>query len=353
VSGRIVLKTGPRVNLECALQPATANKMAGLTSCPFNASFPAPDSRASRDVHKPNHLMRPRNKRALVTFLFVALAGFLWTGCQMFIPREIKDISKGLHERAAQLKQNDPAAFRSYVIDGRIIQYVETGPAESRADTPLVLFVHGSPGSWSAWVDYLADDQLRTRARLIAVDRPGFGGSGAGRTERSLEQQVADLRPLLDQRAPHGRVILVGHSYGGPVVARMAMDYPGIVTDVIILAGSIDPGQEHTKWYQYPADWALLRWMVPTPLKVANQEIMPLKGQLQQMLPLWTEIHQRVTVIQGEADDLVPPENADFAQRVMVNAKPLNIIRLPGMNHFIPWKCHGLVAKEILLHCAN
>ena len=121
------------------------------------------------------------------------------------------------------------------------------------------------------------------------------------------------------------------------------MDHPDKVTDLIILAGSIDPGQEHTKWYQYPADWAVFRWMVPRELETANREIHAIKVFLNAMLPLWPEIHQRVTLIQGGADDLVPPENADFAARMMTNARPLEIIRLPGVNHFLPWKKYELV----------
>jgi pimeloyl-ACP methyl ester carboxylesterase len=227
------------------------------------------------------------------------------------------------------------------------MHYVEVG---TNGVKPLVLFIHGSPGDWNAWVDYLNDTNLSARARMIAVDRPGFGGSGAGKAERSLVAQCNDIAPLLDHVSPGQRVILVGHSFGGPVACRLAMDHPDKVTDLIILAGSIDPAEEHTKWYQYPAEWWIFRWLVPRELVTVNREIRALKGGLTEMLPLWKNIHQRVTVIQGGADKLVPPENADFAQRVMTNAQPLDVIRLPGANHFLPWNKSQLVKSEIIKH---
>ena len=45
----------------------------------------------------------------------------------------------------------------------------------SAADSlPLVLLVHGSPGSADAFLDYLADTVLSKKARLVTIDRPGL-----------------------------------------------------------------------------------------------------------------------------------------------------------------------------------
>ncbi len=76
---------------------------------------------------------------------------------------------------------------------------------------------------------------------------------------------------------------------------------------------------------------------------------MPLKGELQKMLPLWPGIRVPVTVIQGEEDELVPPGNADFAKRMLVNA-PATIQMIPDMNHFIPWSRPDLIHNAIIKH---
>lgn len=277
----------------------------------------------------------------------VALSFLAVSGCSMFMPDEITAMQKRTGAAAQIISSEHPDWFHTYTVDGRTMHYVKVNDAKAK---PLVIFVHGSPGDWSGWTDYLTDETLTRKAHLIAVDRPGFGGSGKGITERSLAQQSKNLAPLLAQASKGRRVILVGHSYGGPLVARIAMDYPDKVTDIIILAGSIDPAQEETKWYQYPADWRIFRWAIPEELVATNQEIMALKPELEAMLPLWPRIHQRVTVIQGEKDDLVPAANADFAEKMLVNAKPLRIIRLPENNHFLPWNQTELVKATIIKH---
>jgi pimeloyl-ACP methyl ester carboxylesterase len=46
-------------------------------------------------------------------------------------------------------------------------------------------------------------------------------------------------------------------------------------------------------------------------------------------------------------DGLVPPENADFAQR-MLKPERLKVTRVPGLNHFVPWARKDLLDAAIL-----
>ncbi|MEI7465537.1 MAG: alpha/beta hydrolase [Burkholderiales bacterium] len=278
--------------------------------------------------------------------LLLLLPGLL-AGCSLLMPPEITEMESRTTAEALKLQRDDPAAFRSYDVGARHMSYVKVGRGP---DKPLVIFIHGSPGDWRGWVDYLIDPELLQKAELIAVDRPGFGGSGADIVERSLVQQARDVAPLLDQVASGRRVVLVGHSFGGPLVARLAMDNGSKVTDLVILAGSIDPAMEHTAWYQYPADWPVISWLLPGVLVVTNREIRALKDELVAMLPLWPRVTQRVTVMQGGKDDLVPPENADFAQKMLTHAASVNIVRIPEMNHFLPWTRYAQVKSVILEH---
>lgn len=278
----------------------------------------------------------------LFSVMFVALCA-----CSLFMPDEINAMQERTQTAAAVIEKEHPAWFHHYENDGRAMHYVEVKDDKAK---PLVILIHGSPGNWRGWTDYLTDRSLTTNAHLIAVDRPGFGKSGPGKAERSLAQQSKNLAPLLSRAAKGQRIILVGHSYGGPLAVRLAMDNTHKITDLILLAGSIDPALEETKWYQHPADWRLIRWAVPDALVVTNQEIMALKDSLTAMLPLWQNLRQRVTVIHGERDDLVPAANANFAKEKFVHARALNIIRLPQNNHFLPWNQTTLVKETILKH---
>lgn len=240
--------------------------------------------------------------------------------------------------------QKVTATHQHYKRNERPMHYVMTGDAG-----PLVVFVHGSPGSWDNYIHFLSNKSLLARARMASVDRPGFGESGAGLHQPSMAEQAADIVPLIQAQKQGQPVVLVGHSLGGPVVARLAMDFPDLVDAVIMVAPSIDPELEKTKWYQIPAEWKLLSWMVPSVLQVTNREILPLKGELEKMLPLWKNIRMPVTVIQGELDKLVPAGNADFAAKVLTKDQ-LHMVRVADMNHFVPWNRPDLIEQAIFRH---
>lgn len=240
-------------------------------------------------------------------------------------------------------KKEIKRTFHSYEIGKRVITYVKAGDE----NLPLVIFVHGSPGSLSAFIEFLADTTLLKRAQLITVDRPGFGASNFGYAEPSLKNQAAYLKPILEANRKGRPVILVGHSLGGPLIARMALDYPELVDGLIIVAGSIDPELEPNEtWFRAPLATPFLKWILPRSMRASNDEIYKLKPELQELLPLWKNITQSTIVIQGKKDSLVPPENATFAKTMMTNA-PLKIVLKDDMDHFVPWSNPELINNAI------
>lgn len=270
---------------------------------------------------------------ALVLFVHVAVALTIFS-CADFR-------MKPADAEAFFQRKGVTASHHRYEVAGRPMHYVATG----EAGKPVVVFVHGSPGSWDAFINFLANRDLRAQARLVSVDRPGFGESGFGQHEPSLQAQAAALLPLVRQEGQGQAVVLVGHSLGGPVVARFAMDYPELTQGLVLVAPSIDPALERIKWYQIPADWKLLSWIVPTALRVTNREILPLKRELELMLPLWSKIQAPVTVIQGDKDRLVPRQNADFAARMLTG--PVKLVRIADMDHFVPWTNPELITEAV------
>jgi pimeloyl-ACP methyl ester carboxylesterase len=246
-------------------------------------------------------------------------------------------------DEAVEFKEKFPDHILKIKSDDRNMQYAWSGDPNKRA----ILFVHGSPGSWDGWAHFLLDPSLRENFQVIAVDRPGYGGSGPGVTERSLQKQADLLMEVLKSNKSGLSAILVGHSYGGPVIAKMAMSYPNRVAGVIFVASSVDPELEKTKWYQYPADWWPIRALIPSPLKVCNQEIFALKDELITMMPSWKTFSVKVVTIQGEDDDLVPVRNQDFLLKELDPKLIVKVDRVPGLNHFIPWQRPDLIFNGI------
>ena len=72
----------------------------------------------------------------------------------------------------------------------------------------------------------------------------------------------------------------MGHSYGGPVVARMAIDYPDRVAGLVLLASSADPEPQWVKPIQRFAKWPVIKWLVPGFTYSTNEEILALQQSL-------------------------------------------------------------------------
>lgn len=232
-------------------------------------------------------------------------------------------------------------SFHTLATGGRELFVAELGDPT----LPTVFLLHGSPGSWTDFLELFRDRELTTRVHLVAVDRPGFGRSRDGGIEPSLARQVELLSPLLAEAGTP--VLVVGHSLGGPLAARVVMDRPERVSGLVLVAGSIDPALEKTTWFQRLGRTRAVRWMVPDLLVAADEEIRPLRAELEALQPRWSEIRVPVWVIQGERDRLVPAANADFAARVLDPAQ-LRLVRVPKLGHLIPWKRPDLIREAIL-----
>lgn len=277
------------------------------------------------------------NKNTVTLFIIL-----LWVGCQscfQFRSSEQKQLKK---------LSDIPASFTvdvGYQNGGnRTIHYTLVRSESSR---PLAVFIHGSPGSSDNFLHFAMDTALLARYDVLLIDRPGFGYSGFGDAEPSIEQQSIILREVLGQ-FPYSRKYLVGHSLGGPIICRMAMDSPQDFAGLLIVAGSVSPELEpQEKWRPILAKKAF-RWILPRSFRASNDEILPAKNELLKMEPLWKNITCPVQIIQGGEDKLVPAGNEDYAEKKLVNAEKVLVYRLPKENHFIPFTEPQLVTEALL-----
>jgi pimeloyl-ACP methyl ester carboxylesterase len=209
-----------------------------------------------------------------------------------------------------------------------------------------IVFLHGAPGSWSAFADFMKMDSLREVANILSVDRPGYGYSDFGKPMISLKGQSYLISDVLRNYKDH-KLLLVGHSLGASVAARIAMDFPELVQGLVLVGPSIDPNLEKDEWFRVLARNKLGKWLLPKSLFVTNEEIFFLKEELQKMLPHWQKINVPVTIVQGVEDELVPKENAEFARR-MIHPRYIDVRYFEKVNHFIPWNNPELIVNAVV-----
>jgi pimeloyl-ACP methyl ester carboxylesterase len=228
-------------------------------------------------------------------------------------------------------------------FDGKQLRYI----AEDVIDKvlPTIIFIHGAPGSSSNYFRFLQDKELGKNANLISVDRLGYGYSNHGDAETSIEIQAKSIFAVAEAHEL-SKIILVGWSYGVPIAAKMAYLFPEVKHSVFI-AGAISPTHEKYFGIAKMATWKLTKWMVPKPLKIANEEKITHANELTQMLSNWQEISSPITYYHGTEDKIVPYENMNFIKSKVANGT-LKAISLEGVNHFILSKKYDEVKQELL-----
>lgn len=144
-----------------------------------------------------------------------------------------------LAARARRAERFDPWELdlpgTRFYVRGAGVHFIDAGDR----DRPTVLLIHGLGGSTNDFRT-IVEPLARTR-RVLAVDLPGFGYSDRPRQwDYSLSSQAALLCELLD-RLDIRRTHVVGHSLGGAVAMRLALDAPDRVERLVLLASATLP----------------------------------------------------------------------------------------------------------------
>jgi pimeloyl-ACP methyl ester carboxylesterase len=265
--------------------------------------------------------------RILLALIILAVALAPYPGCAMGLSYEGD-------ERGLRRDETRSSAGR--------LSYLAAGDH----DAPRIIFIHGSPGKAAAYVDYLQDPRL-ARFEAIAVDRLGYGESSASGPVMSFRRQAAAIAPLLEVRQGQ-RPILVGHSLGVPIAARLAADNPDLVGGLILIAGPLDPGLEQPRWYNAAAGLPPVSGILAGKLRVSNREMFAARRQLRLLGPLLERITCPVTVVHGTADRLVPFGHLEYAARALGSSRDLRVVEIEGEDHFIPRTRPELVSDLVL-----
>lgn len=122
-------------------------------------------------------------------------------------------------------------------VGGRGIHLRRAGEAG-----PPLVFLHGWADSSVVWRRSLL--YWGEWYRVVALDQPGHGGSDAIPYRAGLVGLAAHLAAAIEQLGM-GAVRLVGHSFGGLLSLRLALDFPHLVERLVLVnpiwAGKLPP----------------------------------------------------------------------------------------------------------------
>ena len=259
----------------------------------------------------------------------------------------------------AELEKTYSSPKNAYVSAlGVNMHYQDTGPSKNVIP---ILFLHGFGSSLQTWDSW--SEALSSEYRVISVDLPGFGLTGADPSgiytdQRSVEVLEAFLKAL---KIP--KVVLVGNSMGGKIAWQFTARYPNQVSKLVLISpdGYASPGMEYGKKPDVPAIADLYRYFFSKTFLAMNLKpayadpntlndalvnryydlmLAPgvrgaILGRMQQTVlqdpvPSLASIQVPTLLIWGEKDAFIPISNSNDYLKVMPNAKRVS---LPNIGH--------------------
>ena len=252
------------------------------------------------------------------------------------------------------------------MVDRLRVHYIECGTGRT------VVMIHGNAGSVEDF-EFGALDLLASNYRVVAIDRPGHGGSDRPSQKATVEFQAELLHRTLSQLGIN-EPILVGHSWGASLALAYALQYPGRVSAIVLLAPAAYPDSGEDRllratskipligdlslvlgravighrmlraalarafYPQSPSDRYLKLadslWLRRKQLKAYVEDEASLNDSLRKMARRYAEIKIPVVIVTGDRDQIVSP---DQNARVLHTAIPYSqLIELPNTGHEIP-----------------
>lgn len=258
---------------------------------------------------------------------------------------------------------------------------------DEKAPTSVV-FAHGWTLGAEIWDDVIFGlrCEFSDDVKLISYDARGHGTSDAGERGRGTVEQLADdLRAVIEQCAPSGEVILVGHSLGGMTLLAFAERYRDLLVERVAGAAFVctSPGRMWNPLKRIPGFFAvapvvlgigspqLVRtsWLTRLGLRHGlfggTAQTRHLNTTIRQMRAVDPKVyaelgtsmmrHERDAIVRyfasiptvvfaGTGDHLTP---ARHGRRIAEGIENAMLIIEPGAGHMVPYERSASVTREL------
>lgn len=255
-------------------------------------------------------------------------------------------------------------------LDDVTLRYAVTGDQGS-----LVVLTHGLGGSLDYWTPHAG--ALAKHHRVLRWDLRGAGGSTKPPGPYDAGLFARDLAALLDHLGePHAH--LVGHSGGGVVSQRFALDFPARTASLVLASTSSEVGERAREGWHRLADAIErngfgderapdARGFSPAFAAAHPDVVAELGRATRRNDPAayaatarafgsygWTVELPRLTVptliLQGLDDALTPPGGSVILSRGIPRSR---LVMLPGVGHNLPLEVPALFTMATLAFVAG
>lgn len=249
---------------------------------------------------------------------------------------------------------------------------------------PDLLMIHGLPGTIEDFQPFY--ENLTSRYRITSFDRPGYGFSTANNQNYNLSYNT-DIAFKVIEAMGLNDLVVVGHSYGGTIALQMAAYNSEKIKSYVTIgsphsAGELDPlyplialpflgdgilhlmdktGNTITKKkinegimeaffpneVDIPANFIrrnLLIWSQPKVAQSIANESINLEQDLLTLTSRYSGIQKPVYVTHGDADQIVPVEDAQAIAKSLPRAE---MLIWPNVGHYAQFVEYGSLLQII------
>jgi len=249
------------------------------------------------------------------------------------------------------------------VVDGVRLHY------ELAGDGPLVVLTHGLGSDLEYWTPHV--DALARDCRVLRWDLRGAGASEKPPGPYDVACFARDLASLLD-RVGEPAAHLVGHSGGGVVAQRFALDFPERTKSLVLASTSSEVNEKASRAWQRLADLVERNGFGPErdadtrafgpAFAAAHPDVVRELGRRARANDpaayaatarafgtyAWTSDLARVDapalVLQGLADALTPPGGSVILSRALRRAR---LVMVPDAGHHLPIEMPALFTTAV------
>lgn len=192
-----------------------------------------------------------------------------------------------------------------------------------------VVFSHGYCLSQDSW--HFQRAALRGLVRTVHWDQRSHGRSGRGAAQAgpegvpvTIDQLGRDLKAVIDEAAPEGPLVLVGHSMGGMTMMALACHYPDFVRERVVGAAFVGTscGKLGEVSYGLPvAGVNVVRRVLPGVLRALGSQAELVERGRRATADLFAGLIKRYSFSSKDVD----PAVARFAER-MIESTPIDVV---------------------------
>ncbi len=286
---------------------------------------------------------------------------------------------------AARVEAAFPPIGRRVDVNDASVHVIAQGDAG-----PPVLMIHGASANAREFEWSLAP-MISEAHRVFMADRPGHGYSDRPADGQSLAVQAAQMAGVLHALAPEEPAVIVGHSFGGAVALRVALDFPDLVSGVVLLAPAThDWGSAPTAWHNRAATFPALGWVFnrlvalvgpaqgrsgvlgvfhpqdppddyfeksaipllfrPSEFHSNAADVIALRGELAAQSMRYGELDMPIIVFSGAQDTVLKPQL--HAGRLQHQARDIELVRLSEGGH-MPHHAYGEAVATAIARLAG